>query len=102
MSTEPKPKKQRTPAMKRAIVRQVYQRLEASINRWQHAQKRAEDLYMPRRYDLNDMYKTIILDAHLVAQRELRKQKTLVTSTATSERSIQTNTSKSKRKKTAT
>lgn len=64
------------------IIERNYTRGKSTINKWQYAIRSAEDAQNPSRYLLIDIYKDILIDPHLSAQINLRKQKTLYNSLA--------------------
>lgn len=52
-------------------------RAQKDIAKWRSALDAAERIDMPRRYMLYDIYREIVLDAHLHGELELRKNKTI-------------------------
>lgn len=59
------------------IIKQARSRAQKDILSWRKALNAAEFHDRPRRYLLYEVYREIILDAHLSGQIELRKRKTL-------------------------
>lgn len=60
------------------LIQESRSRAKKDIDNWNNALRTAERYPSPRRYMLLDIYRHIILDAHLQAQIENRKNKTLM------------------------
>lgn len=77
-SAEP-PKPQMREGYVRKIVPKTISRTRADITTWQAALREADNVDRPRRIRLQNLYKDVMLDAHLTSQIELRTLPVLAT-----------------------